>query len=510
MDRKQKPTRTRQKLEEYNEEELVIGISSLIDDEYPARAWNKVLSRQLGCELPADRSTLEAHLQSATKEKLIEYTISLQTSLELRMSKPKRKRKGLRRVRHSEVQPSTPSKWYRSRERRSTAQYQSIARQPEDYLQQLQANHQQLGLTEQALSGTKRENIEQESKITELRRHLMAAEQTVTSQTSELATMKRRLQERDQAAEQTLHNYRQQLSATNQNLVQAQHAAESTTKEMLCTKATKEQVEKEFTEVCRQMREQATTYSSIEKELVEARRTITDLKCEVSSLQEQLGESQAHARELLFTSRAELKQVKLVLDTATQQLQCHKTRQADFEVEPYTDSGQDKQQKRGADGAKRQMAEVPTVAATEVASTQLGEDGRHIWNQVEQRQQRANAINDVQTTFDQDPGAPQTGNDCFYNHQPVDQWGIQGPPNTTEDNGIPVTAGLTYLPRCCQQVPEATTNQDCILCAKHFEEFTWINVSGMGTGWWPGLTCPACGGPECVGARALTDSFVGF
>ncbi|KAK5399937.1 hypothetical protein LTR06_011406 [Exophiala xenobiotica] len=400
MDRKQKPTRTRQKLEEYNEEELVIGISSLIDDEYPARAWNKVLSRQLGCELPADRSTLETHLQSATKEKLIEYTISLQTSLELRMSKPKRRRKGLRRVRHSEVQPSTPSEWYRARERKSTAQYQSIARQPEDYLQQLQANRQKLGLTEQALSGAKRESMEQESKITELRRHLMAAEQTVTSQTSELATMKRRLQVRDQAAEQTLHSYRQQLSATNQNLVQAQRAAESTAEELLCTKATKEQGEKEFTEVCRQMREQATTYSSREKELVEARRTITNHKCEVSSLQKQLSESQAHARELLSTSRAELKQVKLVLDTATQQLQCHKTRQADFEVELYTDSGQDKEQKREGDGAKRQRAEVPTVAATEVASTRLGEGGRHIWNQLEQRQQPENAINDVQTTFD--------------------------------------------------------------------------------------------------------------
>ncbi|KAK5202561.1 hypothetical protein LTR96_011657, partial [Exophiala xenobiotica] len=442
-------------------------------------------------------------------EKLIEYTISLQTSLELRMSKPKRRRKGLRRVRHSEVQPSTPSEWYRARERKSTAQYQSIARQPEDYLQQLQANRQKLGLTEQALSGAKRENMEQESKITELRRHLMAAEQTVTSQTSELATMKRRLQVRDQAAEQTLHSYRQQLSATNQNLVQAQRAAESTAEELLCTKATKEQVEKEFTEVCRQMREQATTYSSREKELVEARRTITNHKCEVSSLQKQLSESQAHARELLSTSRAELKQVKLVLDTATQQLQCHKTRQADFEVELYTDSGQDKEQKREADGAKRQRAEVPTVAATEVASTRLGEDGRHIWNQLEQRQQPENAINDVQTTFDQDPGAPETGNDCFYNHQPVDQWGIEGPPNTTEDNGLPVTAGLD-LPRCCQQVPEATTNQDCKLCAEHFEEFTWINVSGMGTRWWPGLTCPACGGPECVCARALTDSFVEF
>ncbi|KAK5220320.1 hypothetical protein LTR47_011238 [Exophiala xenobiotica] len=494
MDRKRKPTRTRQKLEEYNEEELVSGISSLIDDEYPAHAWKKILSRQLGFELPADRSELQTHLQSAAKEKLIEYTISLQTSLELRMSKQKRKRRRLRCVRHSEVQPSTPSEWYQARERRSTAQ--------------------KLGSTEVALSRAKREHTERGGKIAKVRRHLMEAEQTVTSQTSELATLRRRLHERDQAAEQELHNYRQQLSVTNQNLVQAQRAAESTMEELLCTQATKEQMEKEFTEVYRQIRDQATTYSSTEEELAEARRTITEQKGQVSSLQKQLSESQAHARELLSTSRAELKQVKLAMDTATQQLQCNETRQADLEVAP-SDGGQDKQQKREADGRKSQMAEVPAVSATEVASAQLGEelgeclDGRHIWNQPEQRQPRANAINDVQTIFDQDPGAPETGNDCFYNYRPVDQWSIQGPPNT-EDNVIPVTAGLTYVARCCQQLPEATTNQGCILCAKHSKEFTWFTVSEMGTDWLPGLTCPACGDPECVSARALTDSFVEF
>ena len=104
----------------------------------------------------------------------------------------------------------------------------------------------------------------------------METEQTVTSQTSELATLRRRLHERDQAAEQELHNYRQQLSVTNQNLVQAQRAAESTMEELLCTKATKEQMEKECTEVYRQIRDQATTYSSTEEELAEARRTITE------------------------------------------------------------------------------------------------------------------------------------------------------------------------------------------------------------------------------------------
>ncbi|KIW36198.1 uncharacterized protein PV06_11526 [Exophiala oligosperma] len=192
-------------------------------------------------------------MQSATKEKLIEYMISLQTSLESRMSKPKRKRRSLRCVRPSEVQPSTPSEWYRARERRSAAQYQSITRQPEDYLQQLQASCQKLGSAEEALSRVKHEHSEQESKITELQRHLMAAEQTVTSQTSELATLRRRLHERDQAAEQKLRSYRHRLSATNQTLVQAQRAAESTTEELLCTKATKEQVEKEFKEACQQM-----------------------------------------------------------------------------------------------------------------------------------------------------------------------------------------------------------------------------------------------------------------
>ncbi|KIW36197.1 uncharacterized protein PV06_11525 [Exophiala oligosperma] len=71
-------------------------------------------------------------------------------------------------------------------------------------------------------------------------------------------------------------------------------------------------------------------------------------------------------------------------------------------------------QKREADGAERQMVEVPTVAATEVASAQLGETfGEHIWNQPEQRRQRANAINDVQPTFGHDPGALETGDDCF-------------------------------------------------------------------------------------------------
>ncbi|KIW35892.1 uncharacterized protein PV06_11783 [Exophiala oligosperma] len=505
MDRKQKPTRTQKKLEEYNEEELVARISSFIDDEYSARSWKKVLSKQLGSELPADRSELQTHLQSATKEKLIEYTISLQTSLELRI-KPKRKRRSLRRVRHSEIQPSTPSEWYRARERKSTVHYQSIARQPKEYLQQLQVNCQKLGSTEEALSRVRREHSEQESKITEVRRHLMETEQTVTSLTSELATLRRCLHERDQAAEQELHNYRQQLSSTNQSLVQTQRAAESTMEELLCTKATKEQMEKECTEVYRQIRDQATTYSSTEEELAEAQRTITEQKGEVSSLQKQLSESKAHARELLSTSRAELKQVKLALDTATQQLQCHKTRQADSEVEP-SDSGQDKEQKREADGTKGQMAEVPTVAAIEVASTQLGEDGRLIWNQLQQRQQPANTINDVQAIFDQDPAAPETGNDCLYNYQPVDRWSFQGPPNTA-DNAIPVTAWLTYPPRCCQQVPEATTNQECILCAKHVEDFTWITVSEMGTDWCPGLTCPACGGPNCVRARALTHSFV--
>ena len=494
MDRKQKPTRTQKELEEYNEEELVARISSFIDDEYSARSWKKVLSKQLGSELPADRSELQTHLQSATKEKLIEYTISLQTSLELRMSKQKRKRRSPRCVRHSEVQPSTPSEWYQARERRSTAQ--------------------NFGSTEEALSRAKREHTERGGKITKVRRHLMETEQTVTSQTSELATLRRRLHERDQAAEQELHNYRQQLSVTNQNLVQAQRAAESTMEELLCTKATKEQMEKEFTEVYRQMREQATTYSSTEEELAEARRTMIEQKGEVSSLQKQLRESEAHARELLSTSRAESKQVKLALDTVTQQLQCNTPRQADFEAE-HSDSGQDKLQKREADGAKRQMVEVPTVAATEVASTQLGEelgeclDGRHIWNQPEQREPRANAINDVQMIFGQDPGAPEMGNDCFHNYQPVDQRGMQGPSNAA-DNVIRVMTGMTYHPRCCQQVPEATTNQGCILCAKHFEEFTWFTVSEMGTDWLPGLTCPACGGPQCARARALTDSFVEF
>ncbi|KAK5456541.1 hypothetical protein LTR43_011387 [Exophiala xenobiotica] len=161
----------------------------------------------------------------------------------------------------------------------------------------------------------------------------MAAEQTITSQTSELATLRRRLHERDQAAEQKLHRYRHRLSATNQTLVQAQRAAESTTGELLCTKATKEQVEKEFKEACQQMREQATTYSSTEEELAEARRSIAEQKGKVSSLQKQLSESQAHARELLSTSRAELKQVKLTLDTATQQLQCNEAKRADSEVE---------------------------------------------------------------------------------------------------------------------------------------------------------------------------------
>jgi hypothetical protein len=159
--------------------------------------------------------------------------------------------------------------------------------------------------------------------------------------------------------------------------------------------------------------EQATTYSSTEEELAEARRTIAEQKGEVSSLQKQLSESQAHARELLSTSRAGLKQVKLTLDTATQQLQCNEAKRADFEVE-HSVSGQHKMQKREADGAERQMVEVPTVAATEVASAQLGETfGEHIWNQPEQRRQRANAINDVQPTFGHDPGALETGDDCF-------------------------------------------------------------------------------------------------
>ncbi|KAK5310080.1 hypothetical protein LTR93_012116 [Exophiala xenobiotica] len=422
MDRKRKSTRTRQKLEEYNEEQLVTGISSFINDEYSARSWKKVLSRQLGSELPADRSELQTHLQSATKEKLIEYMISLQTSLESRMSKPKRKRRSLRCVRPSEVQPSTPSEWYRARERRSAAQYQSITRQPEDYLQQLQANCQKLGLAEEALSRVKHEHSEQESKITELQRHLMAAEQTITSQTSELATLRRRLHERDQVAEQKLRRYRHRLSATNQTLVQAQRAAESTTGELLCTKATKEQVEKEFKEACQQMREQATTYSSTEEELAEARRSIAEQKGKVSSLQKQLSESQAHAKELLSTSRAELKQVKLTLDTATQQLQCNEAKRADSEVE-HSVSCQHKMQKREADGAERQMVEVPAVAAPEVASAQLGETfGEHGWNQPEQRRQRANAINDVQPTFDHDPGTLETSNDCFYSYQPEDQW----------------------------------------------------------------------------------------
>ncbi len=54
-------------------------------------------------------------------------------------------------------------------------------------------------------------------------------------------------------------------------------------------------------------------------------------------------------------------------------------------------------------------------------------------------------------------------------------------------------------PRCCGSAPMFVTNADCQLCERHCPDFTWQDVTSIGTAECKGVCpCPACGGPGCV------------
>ena len=488
-------------MEDYTQEQLIAEIILLLKDHRTANSWRQRIASHLGVPTPSHLSELQTHLKGAAKEELIDCTTSLRTNLEVEMAKLNRtaklhrSRKSLRCRSQSELQKGVSSEWYRARERRSKVDYQKAIQQAEDCRKEFLATSQKLASTEQALDRAKQKDIEQESIMTQIRNQLSTAEQTITRQQSELAILRQCLHKKDGGIEHEARDYKQRLSTVDQELARAREELQQPT-------ATKEQMMQELSAVNQQMREKAPPLRETDEQLTEARRTIAEHQLEITSLHRQLSERQENLGGLFRTSQLELEQAKHTLNAALDELRRHKALQTERKGDLYAINAKSEQSEQEVKDTQHNVTAVAHTFTGKEATFGGHEDltRHHLWKSNKQSRNDARAITDLREGFGDDLRELESGNDSIYNCQQAGRVGIKDVTDWDAD-------GICFE-RCCEQIPEAMTNQGCILCAKHCEEFTSVPVTGMGTTKLGGLQCPACGSPDCTWAERLMDFFV--